>query len=190
MKAKSVWMVASLAALCAASHADEKKEEAATKPAAASDYAPFVIPVPEDKSGFATKPPEGGALKMFREPKREVPNALPPMNSPQWRRMMESQAMESMRTVPRWKLTEAPLSTVLSTIEKVHKVSIVACFSPEKLSEDPKISMALQNKSVNHLLDSLEILGLVWRRMGDTYYVAWSENDLPPLQNAITPAPQ
>jgi hypothetical protein len=45
-------------------------------------------------------------------------------------------------------------------------------------------------KTANEKLDKLKVLGLVWRKAGDVYYVAWNEKDLPPVAPAIVPAPQ
>jgi hypothetical protein len=49
--------------------------------------------------------------------------------------------------------------------------------------------MFVSGATVEEKLSSLGVLGLVWRKAGDAYFVAWDERDLPPVTPAIVPDP-
>lgn len=199
MKTKSVGMVAGLLALCMVVNADEKGKAQAVTPVDASDYKPFMVPVPEDKSGFTVKPPENGAWPMSPRPRAKPVEPLTwhlprlndiPLHYFNWQKP-QSLHLRVFRQMPEWRFTDVPLGQLLSIVEKVHHSQIVICSAPQTLSQqqDVKISMTLKKGSMEESLDNLKVIGLAWRRLGDTYYVAWDENDLPTPQAAIMPSP-
>lgn len=151
----------------------------------------FVIPLPKDESDFTVKPPPGAvienpALKQKSRDKQSPPGLALPKMPPLRTTIPPPRALaEILRDSPKWGVNNAALSHVLQTIAQVYEIKIVTCFTPEKSAENPKITMRLVGKTANEKLDKLKILGLVWRKIGETYFVAWSENDLPPLQNAV-----
>ena len=166
MKSKSVLLSAALAACVLLVYINARRAPAN-----------FSTLLPKDKSGFAVVPPSGAVIQN---------PALDSLGKPRWKK----QSPHSLLFGPgAHDFKKAPLSLILWTVSNAHKVKIVACFTPEKMREDPKVTMWLSGKTTNEKLDKLKILGLVWRNIGDTYYVAWDERDLPPVTPAIVPEP-
>jgi hypothetical protein len=150
----------------------------------------FVIPLPKDKSDFTVKPPPDAVIEnpALRQKSRDQRSSSPRFALPKMPQMKTTvpppqSLVGVLRASPKWGLKDAALSNVLQTIAQVCNAKIVACFTPEKLTEDPKITMRLDGKTADEKLNELKVLGLVWRKIGETYFVAWSENDLPPLQS-------
>lgn len=198
MKTKCVGMVAGVLGLCLVAHAEEPGAGPTVTPVDASDYKPFVVPIPEDKSGFTVKPPPG-AWRMSPVPQRK--DAEPPvwhlsklngvpLHYFNWQKR-NSLHPQFFQQFPEWRFTDVPLSQLLSILESVHRSQIIVCSTPQTLPQqkDIKISMKLKKGSMEESLDNLQVVGLVWRRLGDTYYVAWDEKDLPTPQAAIMPSP-
>jgi hypothetical protein len=198
MRTKCVGMVAGVLGLCLVAHAEEPGAGPTVTPVDASDYKPFVVPVPKDESGFSVKPPPG-AWRMSPSPRtKSVEPAtwhLPKLNGLplyyfNWQ-LPQSSHVRLFREMSEWRFTDVPLSQLLTIVEKVHRYQVLICSAPQTLpqQQDVKISMMLKKGSMEESLDNLKVIGLVWRRLGDTYYVAWDENHLPTAQAAIMPSP-
>ena len=189
MKTKIVLVGVALVACVWPVGADEKEDAKMPAPSAptvkpqisngAIDYSDFdsgfVQSLPKDKSDFTVKPPQGAVIGKL------VPQKLPGdkiIVPPQF--ALPPVPLRQGAQIGDTILNRAKLGDVLSIFEKLYKVKIVLCFAPSRDFENPEISMRLRGKTVDEMLDGLKILGLAWRKTGDTYFVAWSENDLPP----------
>lgn len=199
---KSFWMLASLALISVASEAAEKGKETSAKPVSDYNDSAFVVPLPNDSSHFTVKPPLGGVIlnpplnrPPIFPPRIQVPSSeVPPPEIMPWSSQINTrnspefhyfQSWEfALKAADQWKLRSAPLSKVLSQIKRTHNVQILMCFPPEKTFDDARISMILKGKTVEGKLNSLAVIGLVWRKIDAVYYVAWDEKELP-----ITPVP-
>lgn len=219
MKTKCVGIVAGVLALCLVANADEKGKEPTVTPVDASDYKPFVVPLPKDESGFTVKPPPSGALPMSRprqsiNPKLWGLPALPAPKSsvikPSFVRPFDSISVPQINSIPllpedgrspqiikglqrlsEWQFRNMPLNQLLSFLDGAYNRRVVVCSSPDTsiLQGDVKVSITLKKVTMEDSLEKLKGLGLLWRRLGDTYYVAWDEKDLPTPQAAIMPSP-
>ncbi len=219
MKTKCVGMVAGVLALCLVANADEKGKELKVTPVDASDYKPFVVPIPKDESGFSVKPPESGAVAkvlpleklnpwLWGAPAPSLPKSsgknpslLRPFDSTSVPRINSyplfpedgrtPQIIKGLQRLSEWQFRNMPLNQLLSFLDGAYNRRIVVCSSPDAsiLQGDVKVSITLKNVTMEDSLEKLKGLGLLWRRLGDTYYVAWDEKDLPTPQAAIMPSP-